>query len=405
MDYADMGSYTQLKYEDMINEASEGYDVDCDFSMLLDKLNSEDFFEPFSERLRRYISKHLGKDCTAQEAYLFLYDKIKNAGAAPSRNKIKNWLNVSGSPEGNDGPNMGDAGREAMFQVAFALGLNVQETEDFFHRVYLDKAFNARNVKEFVYFYCILHGKTYAEAQDLAAEAERILSSGTDTSATADTVLINNKAQSAGDDDELLAFVAEHPFSFTRKNETALRELENILTDLRGSDNKKGLAEEEFDTFKPYDVKGTEGRSVHSVDFVLDMAVNGAEQIEKTPGNAGIKRAREVFVRKEISNQFPNANTISHPDSSYILRKDIILLFFYRFWVQDSLKGYPKGDDETFRDEMRNTLHRCGFSPLYYGNPYDWLFLYCSNCKINGSWPLDVFRGILANEDTVKLDF
>ncbi len=393
-----MGSYTQHKYQDMINEAEEGYDVEDNYTVLVDKINSADFFEPFSERLLRYLSKHEGVEYTPNEAALFLYQKMKAAGAVPNRNTLKNWLNVGGSPEGNAGPNMGDAGREAMFQVAFALGLKTGETEDFFHRVFLDKAFNARNVREFVYFYCIHHGRTYTEAQNLASEAERLLLSGDDSASAADTVLIRNAGQTAGDDAELLAFISEHYLSFTRKNETAQREQDRLLSELRGTDDRRGLAEEEYLSFRPSDDKSSEGRNVHSVDFVLDMAVNGADQIKKTGGVPGVKRAREVFARKEISNQFPNANTISHSDSAYILRKNIIFLFFYWFWVKDYLEGHPDWDDETFREELNNILYRCGFSPLYFGNPYDWLFLFCSYLVLNEVSPLDVFRGILSED-------
>ena len=42
--------------------------------------------------------------------------------------------------------------------------------------------------------------------------------------------------------------------------------------------------------------------------------------------------------------------------------------------------------------EMNLELNQSGFSPLYYGNPYDWLFLYCALAPR----PLDIFRGLLA---------
>ncbi|MCR5136665.1 MAG: hypothetical protein K6C12_06150 [Oscillospiraceae bacterium] len=401
MNDLDMGSYTQDMYQNMLNEAAEGYDIEGDYSVLLDKINSDDFFEPFSGRLLRYLSQYKGEELSPDEAYLFLYNRMKAAGSNPNRNTLKNWLNVSGAPEGSDGPKWGDAGREAMFQIAFALSLNIIKTEDFFRRVFLDKAFNYRNVREFVYFYCIFHGKPYSEAKDLASKAEQLLSSGYDSASTADTVLLWGKGQTVGDDAELLSFVADHYLSFTRKNETALREQERLLRELQGSDLHEGLAEKEYLCYiNLFDGKGSEGRNLHSVDFVLDMAVNGAGEIKKTSRVPEIKRAREVFSRKEISTQFPGANTISHPDSSFILRKNIIFLFFYWFWVQYSLKIHSSWNEETFQEEMNNTLYKCGFSPLYYGNPYDWLFLYCSHFVLNDFSPLDVFRAILSgNED------
>lgn len=394
------GTYTQRKYDDMISAAeAEAFDRDYDDARLLEQLNSSDFFAPFSDRLLRYISKVLDKeDCTRREAYLFLYNKMKTAGINPSINTIKKWLNVKETPEGDVGPKMGDKGREAMFQVAFSLELSVAETEDFFHRVYLDKAFNFRNPREYVYFYCLQRGRSYTEAHDLAEKAERLISADPASDGASATVMIKQAAQTANDDDELLTYIGEHAFNFTRKNETALSTQERLLKDLTGEGGQIGLAAKEYQEYKDYDMQGSEGRNLHSVDFVLDIAVNGHESIEKSKNGPSIKRAREVFSRREISDQFPNANTISHPDSSYILRKNIIFLFFYWFWVKDFLRDYPDGDDETFVTELNTILEACGYSPLYFGNPYDWLFLYCSACKDNGTRPLDVFRGILEED-------
>ena len=399
MNDMNMGSYTQNMYQNMLDEAAEDYAFDGDYSVLLDKINSDAFFEPFSERLLRYLSKHEGEEYSPDSAYLFLYNKMKAAGANPNRNTLKNWLNVSGALKGSTGPKWGDDGRDAIFQVAFALNLNVRDTEDFFHRVFLDKAFNYRSVREFTYFYCIFHGKPYSEAANLASDAEQLISSGYDSASAADTVAIWDKGKTVGDDAEFLAFIADHCLSFTRKNETALREQDRLLHELRGSDAHEGLAEKEYVRYVSlFDSKGSEGRNLHSVDFVLDMAVNGAGEIKKTGGVPGIKRAREIFSRKEISTQFPDSNTISHPDSSFILRKNIIFLFFYWFWVQYSLEMHSEWNEETFQEEMNNILYRCGFSPLYYGNPYDWLFLYCSNFVLNDFSPLDVFRDILSEK-------
>ena len=41
---------------------------------------------------------------------------------------------------------------------------------------------------------------------------------------------------------------------------------------------------------------------------------------------------------------------------------------------------------------MNAVLNECGFSELYMGNPFDWMFLYCT-LEDN---PLDTFRGLLA---------
>ena len=42
--------------------------------------------------------------------------------------------------------------------------------------------------------------------------------------------------------------------------------------------------------------------------------------------------------------------------------------------------------------EVNNYLSDSGLPPMYYGNPYDWLFLYCAL----SDRPLDTFRGLIA---------
>ena len=54
---------------------------------------------------------------------------------------------------------------------------------------------------------------------------------------------------------------------------------------------------------------------------------------------------------------------------------------------------------------MRGVLLECGFSPLYAGNPYDCLFLYCSACYSEGNInPLDVYRELLSYENELSCE-
>ena len=49
-------------------------------------------------------------------------------------------------------------------------------------------------------------------------------------------------------------------------------------------------------------------------------------------------------------------------------------------------------DIEDYIEEINVHLNESGFSLMYYGNPYDWMFLYCTLAEC----PLDAFRGLLA---------
>ena len=96
------------------------------------------------------------------------------------------------------------------------------------------------------------------------------------------------------------------------------------------------------------------------------------------------------FLPSEIKINFPQPNILQKKDPSYDeLRKSIILLFSYRFWR----KTMPSTDFfDDFEIQLSDLLDGIGFPPLYYGNPYDWLFLYCTTTDE----PLDTFRGIIA---------
>ena len=101
---------------------------------------------------------------------------------------------------------------------------------------------------------------------------------------------------------------------------------------------------------------------------------------------------KNVRLPKEIESRFPEAASFSDKEPTYeSIRKMIVFLFSYTFWyhVQWEQKNF---DVEDYTEQLNALLNECGFSPLYCGNPYDWMFLYCTLSDT----PLDVFRGILA---------
>ena len=48
---------------------------------------------------------------------------------------------------------------------------------------------------------------------------------------------------------------------------------------------------------------------------------------------------------------------------------------------------------DDYIEEINVHLNESGFSLMYYGNPYDWMFLYCALSER----PLDTLRGLLAD--------
>ena len=84
------------------------------------------------------------------------------------------------------------------------------------------------------------------------------------------------------------------------------------------------------------------------------------------------------------------------------IRKCLILLKFYHFWVtlelmmasgnaaENSQSDYADYFDD-FCEEMAQLLEECGYEELYERNPYDWIFLWASTTE----QPLESFRGVM----------
>jgi hypothetical protein len=373
-----LGERTQMQY-DHIWETADKYSVDYDFNELLDQINSSDFFRPFSERLLTFYNEIRQVNYTADEAIA----DLQRCNIALSRGTLNNWF------AGKTEPKFGDKDRQSMFIVAFALELDVAQTERLFHKVFLDKAFNKRNRNEFIYLYCINNKKPLSVAEGLIEDLKLTDKSITATDATIQTQFLADAAMRDIDENELLEYISTHPHNFSLNNTAALKKREELVHKLTGDKNNSGLAQQEHDRHP--ELADDKNKDKTSVDFMLSV-LKGADFAQKD--NTEITSIRDKFPqRKEIYNQFPDKQTISKKDpASYTLRKDIILLQFYSYWVADFLSRQELGEYDGFVEELNDVLFDCGFSPLYIGNPYDWLFLYCSACEK----PLDVFRGILA---------
>ena len=80
------------------------------------------------------------------------------------------------------------------------------------------------------------------------------------------------------------------------------------------------------------------------------------------------------------------------------IRKMIILLDFYCFWVDIKLNPdeyselSSKERQKIYVEEINSSLYECGYEELYAGNPYDWIFL----CSAISEKPLEFFRSYMS---------
>lgn len=404
------------------------YEEDEDYDQIIDYLNKAENFRTFDDGLTEFIKKHgyveddsLDKESLIKQKTEFLYGRFVEKNIDITKATLENYFS------GETRPDSKKRNRDNVFKLCFAMDLSIEETNDFFNKVYLDRTFNVKNIEELVYFFCIKNKKSYADAVKLIEQAKKILHS--EPFQNMDEIVYTNSIREKTDffttEEELMRYISDNRNNFNRYNVTAIEEFNKLLNRIQGSKDdrdfinklkkqklKKNMTSQDrqriqqcglvvqdalkqniiFDTDTTSEY--TANKDVSSIDFMLFIIYNSKLPIgtEKT-----YSFANNAHLLKLIKSNFPSKHIFSKIrkcsyDSFEGLRKAIILLAFYEFCFDADQQSDDSSDyfDE-FVDQVDDILTSCGMAPLYIGNPYDWLFLFC----IKSEQPLNTFRGII----------
>lgn len=366
--------YTQQMENALFQQWDAFDDYNEDYTELIETLNSEDSFRTFGDGLLFFLQKSNPK-LTAESSVKYLDELCKKAGVSvsdiASTNTLKSWF------KGGPRPKKGEDSRKSMFALAFALELTPEETAELFHKVYLDRAFDYRNANEIVYYFCLSNKKSWTDAQRLISEAN--FDSNSDDH-TVYTSQVKADVDSFADEKELLSYIKSHVHNLEKSNVSAKKNLSQLI------ELAKATAKEESEQAEYAEV--FHGSDKDSLNFTYEVITSLSVSGEKGTKTL-FKNAR---LPKEIKNRFPEAGTLSKKEPTYEeLRKLIILLFSYTYWYKVQWTNVD-ADIEDYIVQINVYLLDSNFSPMYYGNPYDWMYLYCALSER----PLDVFRGLLA---------
>ena len=372
---------------DAVYDMSQLDQNEDDFSALLDFLNSSNF-RSFGDGLTAIIQMKMPADFdgTARE-YLEKCCQETGVSVASSSTR-RNWFN--GSPR----PKKGDKSRQDMFALAFALKLDVAETQELFHKVYLDRAYDKRNYRELIYYHCLKKGDTYDHAKKLIS---MVSFSDVRQDVTMYTSVIAQETESLVDDMELLAYISSHSHNFNLDNVAALHAYQRLWEQARltvdvelGFPKRSSTAilrvREDMDSKKATNLRD---KDINSAAFDYETITSQSISIYKASGTKPLS-FKNAYLPKEIKTNFPASPALDKNPSSEQLRKMIILLFSYTFWYQIQAKRMEDYFD-MYIDQLDALLDEIGYPPMYAGNPFDWLFMICSNMDR----PLDEFRNIL----------
>lgn len=136
-------------------------------------------------------------------------------------------------------------------------------------------------------------------------------------------------------------------------------------------------------------------RNLYNNSFILDRLVYTHSGMNKNPNIPYI--VRNNFPSKKTMSDILSEEKSSVSTSYDSIRKMIVLLDFYRFWLNVKLSvGYTELTKseltETYIDEANACLVKCGYEELFAANPYDWLFL----CAAYSEKPIEYFRACMS---------
>jgi len=308
-----------------------------------------------------------------------------------SINTLKSWFS------GGERPKKGEKSRRKMFALAFALNLDADKTAYLLQKVFLDRAFNKRNYRELIYYYCIEKQYSLSHADQMIARIH--ITNGDISDRTVSTELISRIADKIESDDELIEYINSHPHNFSANNVAAKKKCEEYIA------KAKECVKIEVESIESHQEPGKDRLSYHkkidSTNFMYSVIIE--QPVTTKTGTRTVFRNEDLFsddhcpVPKEIRQSFPEAVTFSKKNPSYDeLRKMLILFFLYHFWYK--IQYDPRTKDLTpspyddYVEELDNVLYEAGLPLLYPGNPFDWMFCFCTLQE----YPLDVFRGMLS---------
>lgn len=363
---------TQYAYGEIFN-----YDFE------LEELPGKAYFDNLDET-------SLFVECVSTRAYDFGYQKdedlvsflqglCKKADISLSRQTLSNWISKGV-------PASGEAGRENVYKLCFALKMNTAQTAEFFLKAYLERPFNYKNLHEAIYFFCMNNGLAYGDADRLIKKIE--------TMPIIENACAQNITQEIGaalqilrTEDELLRYLQENRSGFAVQNKTATERIEQLLKEcyrLASMLERQNVSniDELLDAIYGYNARATFGKKSADGKSISVPVYKRSISDSDFP----------LLVKRNFPQRQQFEHILKHRSSYEAIRKALIMLRFYYFFATLECKKLPLVDHhDEFVAAMDMELEECGYVQLYWRNPYDWMFGYLS-CADS---PLDELKGLI----------
>ena len=366
-----------------------------DENFIQELLDVAQLFRPFSEGLDEFITSHgyNGDLKDTKQKVAFIRDAFKRSGMTPPR-ELEKWYTEKQSIK-----------RETAFQICFAFGLDGSDTDEFFRKVYTkERSFDCHRVQEAVYYFCLNHEMSYADAQDICRQLPPPPQKPQPGLTAVYTSSIIAELNSLDNREGLVRYLSDNIAQFSRNNVTAYTTIERLWREISGPN---GLLEREYARFNvagddvATGVKTTislKEEGFRAWDAYLAIFQLDKKQVSKLKPERTIRPVIEQ-LHADAQDSFPDRQgieaIIAGKSTSYErIRKLLIFLEFYVFWARKRLEtgscDAGEQDGARFIDTVNQYMIDAGYPELYIGNPYDWIFFYVSHDRE----PLITFREI-----------
>lgn len=425
-----------MDYTKMMNSSFDQLYGDDEDIEAIQFLTDPKTFRSFDEGLTIAI-EHAGYTGDLEDAgnkSKYLFDRLKKIGSSTGIKTVKAWFG------GSQRPLVQHSSRQRMYEICFALGLSMDDIYWFFNHVYFDRCFNCHNIQEAVYCFCLNNHLSYKEANQMIEEIEntKVEKSNTSESGYNYTQFVKDQIMDMHSKSEVIAFLVSQKSNFEEWNRSAYGLITKFYEEILGSQKSEKIVNKlRTEISRKLNRKDSYGRNELETENLDDCGLIIKELIWDAQHSCGsedtvcdylsemligdpfssafflkqlwinpTKSFKNTDIPNVISNNFPSAKVMSNvldnikmgkSESYDQIRKVLVLLHFYRFWCNVKIKNPDMMEYEPailcdiYKDEANNCLFEAGYEPLYAGNPYDWIYLYCAQKE----QPVDFLREIM----------
>lgn len=428
-EYKETGTYTT-------NMEETAFDLDPEQEDYRERLlEVAASFRPFQEVLKELIffKGYQGRGHQLSEMIAFTEEQFK-ASKVPIPRNLESFFT---------GEMRFERDRKTPFLFCFAFRLSLEETEVFFRRCCFGRGLDFHSLQDFVFGYALREQLSYQEACSLLEKAKIQTEGGLlecnpacgNCSAGEYCAREHSAGEhSAGDcfsegrlytreleetfhqihsEEELLLFLQQQADQFSRNNKTAQEKVTQLWERITASPEGYLIREEKLVAgLKPTGTKMKNSPYTNRKKWSEEGALKRILGLETSFLNQnGLVQRKEqksdgqklYFSGKRSLVELVKENPLLHPVAAACfpgrnslrlilkgkkvsyesLRKWLILLLFYTFWIKGALDRGDRtlqarpGEGERCQNYMDRHLMEAGYPCLYYGNPYDWLFLFC----------------------------